>query len=965
EARITGRLQHPGIVPVYELVPGTPGPDGGPSGEAPFYTMRFVQGRTLADAARAYHEKRAAGTSGALDLAALLNAFISVCNTVAYAHSRGVIHRDLKGQNVVLGDFGEVMVLDWGFAKELSDPDNTLGGQVLGTPAYMAPEQAAGRLDLIDERTDVYGLGAILYEILTGRQPFTGVDTQEVLRKARAEEPPRPDAVCPGVAPALAAVCQRALAHDPTGRYASAAELGSEIQRWLADEPVMAYREPVPARLRRFARRHKPAVTALAVLLATGMTALVLSTFLLQQEKAETAAARAQAANAKAGAAANARSMVETQLYYHRIALAERELAANNLSRATQLLAVCPDNLRDWEWYLLERQCHADVLTLRGHTAEVSAVAFSRDNRHLVSASHDGTARIWDVTTGQTVHTLQGHTDVIYGVGYSPDGTRIATASWDHTVKVWDAADGQELLTYRGQEEPVWRVAFSPDGRRVASLSKGVLKIWEVTTGTEIRTIRCPDPWYQYGLAYSPDGRHVAVTMQRQGVMIWDVETGKEVRSFHGHKSAVKNVAYSPDGLLVASGAGDIVRNDAGEVKVWEAKTGREIFQLRGHTDPIYGVAFSPSGRRLVSASQDHTVKVWDMATGQDTLTIRGHADMVRAVAFSPDGWRLASASADGTVKVWNATPWVADKPAYEIRTLSGADAPLFSVAFHPDGRQLAAASDDETIRFWDTLTGESQPGQAFSRKSPVFTAAYSPDGSILATATSEGIVWLVDVKTGRTDRALQSQRIGPIKSLAFSRDGHRLASASWDRTVWLWDVDTGEPLHTLHGHADAVVGVAISPDGKRIATASHDKTVRVWDAMTGDKVHTLTGHASRVFAVAFSPDGNVLASAGNDGTVRLWDPETGQSLRTLEGHASGVYGVAFSPDGRYLASASNDWTVKVWNPSTGAEVQTLRGHTDRVNAVAFSPDSKRLASASSDQKVKVWEVPPQRDGGR
>jgi serine/threonine-protein kinase len=298
EARITGQLEHPGIIPVYELARRA-------NDQQPFYTMRFLKGRTLTEAVRVYHEKRAAGKAGSLDLLGLLNAFVAVCNAMAYAHARGVIHRDLKGQNVILGDFGEVIVLDWGLAKVVTrasdsdvepvaleqevDREQTLQGQVLGTPAYMAPEQATGRQDLVDSRTDVYGLGAVLYEILTGQPPFTGATTNEVLKKVQGEEPARPRQIWAGVPPALEAVCLRALAKRQAKRYPSAVELAREVQRWLADEPVAAYWEPFAARLGRWARRHKPLVAGTAALLITAIPALLISNILIgrQQARAE------------------------------------------------------------------------------------------------------------------------------------------------------------------------------------------------------------------------------------------------------------------------------------------------------------------------------------------------------------------------------------------------------------------------------------------------------------------------------------------------------------------------------------------------------------------------------------------------------------------------------------------------------------------------------------------------------
>ncbi len=310
EAQITGQLEHPGIVPIYELC-------GRREDRGPFYTMRFVRGRTLGQAVAAYHQKRARGEVSPLDLRALLGAFVGVCHAVAYAHSRGVIHRDLKPQNIVLGDYGEVVVLDWGLARVVGEDDEsaapvrvgpggeageTSQGQVLGTPAYMAPEQAEGRLDRLGPGTDVYGLGAILYEILAGRPPFPGTETTEVLRRVIHDTPPPPRQVVAGVPPALEAVCLKALAKQPERRYAAVGELGQDVQRWLADEPVLAYPEPAAARLRRWARHHRPLVSGAAALLLTALVALGVSTLAVKRQRDEKEAARAEAIRQKEAA---------------------------------------------------------------------------------------------------------------------------------------------------------------------------------------------------------------------------------------------------------------------------------------------------------------------------------------------------------------------------------------------------------------------------------------------------------------------------------------------------------------------------------------------------------------------------------------------------------------------------------------------------------------------------------------
>jgi tRNA A-37 threonylcarbamoyl transferase component Bud32 len=370
EAHVTGRLQHPGVVPVYELAPGEA---PGSVDEPPFYTMRFVQGRTLTEAIRAYHVRRNAGAASPVEKTTLLTAFVSVCHTIAYAHARGVIHRDLKPDNVALGDYGEVVVLDWGFAKDTagssqqaagSEDDSSppvargprpanqsVAGQIMGTPAYMAPEQAGVGRSRIDERTDVYGLGAILYELLTSQPPYPGDDATEVLGRLREGPPPRPNAVRPRVSLALEAICLKAMVRDPADRYPSATAVAREVQHWLADEPVEAYPEPPPARAMRFGRRHPAFMAGALALIVTGLFGAGLAEVRLHQEQALAAEERAKAATSHAQAMERAQEGQQLRMYLHRIALAERTIAAHNPSGAISLLNDCPNHLRNWEWY--------------------------------------------------------------------------------------------------------------------------------------------------------------------------------------------------------------------------------------------------------------------------------------------------------------------------------------------------------------------------------------------------------------------------------------------------------------------------------------------------------------------------------------------------------------------------------------------------------------------------------------
>ena len=948
EPRTLARLQHPNIVPIYET--------GSYQGQ-PYFTMEYVPGGTLA--------RHLQGRSQPPRLAAKLVG--DLAQATAHAHAHGVLHRDLKPGNVLLhmskegcriqkegknaasfdlghSQFGIPKITDFGLAK-LQDSDFTATGMVLGTPSYMAPEQARGETQRIGPAADVYALGAILYEMLTGRPPFLATNSLQALLlvQDREQEPTTVSALRPDVPPDLAAVCMKCLAKEPTDRYATAADLAADLERFLAGRPVLARPLSRPARTYRWCRRHPRDAALAALLVLVLLTAVAVSTWFGWQER-------------------QARRALEAEDYFHRIGRAALLWEGGDLAAMEPLLDGCPEAQRHWEWHYLHRLCHPQQTrwqlpgTLVAHYRQ-----FNTSGTRLAVTDEQGRLSLWETASGCQVAVWPDSIAPVYVSAFTPDDQFLVLSDFQ-TLSLWEVETQRRRWAVPARE--TYLLAVTADGATLLACSQDRrLRVYELASGRLLREfpphvhrfnvlgVHPTEPW----VAAGDDG----------GLSVWNWRTGALLRSSHvAEERRITCVRFSPDGKLLAAGLSvhEPRMVEDGRLLLWDLASGKQQL-LVGHGSRVVDLCFTRDRTLLASCSKDKTLRLWDIATGQQVQLLHGPHPFA-AVQIHADGQHLLTFDNGGQTSTWDLNLGQGPRT---LRFQKGELPHAVAFAPHPTDRRLASAHYDKLVRVWDADTGrllQTLTGAAHY----VRAVAWSPKGRWVAAGDFIGNVCLWEAATGQLHWRGQHPGNGPVDAVAFSGDGTVLATAGddhpWERAVLLWEAATGRHLDTLAGFGGKVHCLAFHPKEPRLAIGGRDGLLYWWDTARRQPLPLWLDQSGRIVpsvtAVAFTPRGDRLALVrGVPSELVVWDVAARQVLLQRSLQEASADGLAFTPDGQRLVSICRNKVIQLWSLPEGREVLRLPTYGVAPTSVAFNGDGTLLAVAGWDRCLRVWNGTP------
>jgi WD40 repeat protein/Flp pilus assembly protein TadD len=960
EAEAIARLQHPNIVQIHEV---------GEQAGLPYFSLEFCGAGTLAH--------KLAGTP--LKPAEAVALIESLAKAMHVAHAKGVLHRDLKPANVLFAEDGTPKITDFGLAKKLDEAGKTATGAVMGTPSYMAPEQAGGKGKEIGPACDIYALGAILYECLTGRPPFKAATSLDTILQVVTEDPVPPRQLNTKIPRDLETLCLKCLQKDPRKRYASAAGFADDLARYQRGQPILARPVGRLERTWRWCRRY-PAVAALLVV-ACVFGASMAYLFVAAQVARNESESRRRALETE-------KKQTTDLVYATRVNLAYREWQDGNTGRVQELLEACPRELRGWEWDFLSGLCEDQALILRGHAGLLTAVALSPDGNRAVTLAIDGTTRVWDARSGVELHNLQ-----VQGrhVAISPNSRRFALAGTSG-VQLYDLASGRKVADPIRNDTGVIGLAYVRQGAEIALATRAGEVLWlDAASGDEHSRsngrfdFEKPDAGSfpaTRAVVFSADGRWVAQERWDGKARVWNAASGALYLETSGHLQHPGQIALSPDGRLLAT------QGSEGDIRLWDMPTKQLLRTLKGHKGAVRIAMFSADSKRLVSGSRDLTLRVWDVATGSVVQTLRGHASEVHGVAFGGAD-QVASASPDGTARVWMIDTRAIhgeDLRAYyrkeqlsepagtagqETLMLFGHGKFTCTLAFSPDGRLAATAALFDALPhqviIWD-LAERRELLRLPMTRDRLHRAAFSPDGKQLAVGTGGGqnnqpaALDLFDVAKGQR---LWHWDGPPCIDLqpAFAPGGAQLAATLTTQPdgnfLVSWEAHKGTERFR-QGIGGPHTRASFSPDGQAIVTgAIATGHLEVYDAALGKLQRDWQVTSRSLSDVVCGPDG-VVAVATTDGAsapIQLWGLADQTERRALEGHTGRVMSLAFSPDGTRLLSGGSDFAVRLWHTGSGQELLTLRDAADVIMTVAWSADGRRIGAAGQDGPVRVWSA--------